>query len=556
MKQKIAVIIVAFLCAILLCTPALAASRVPEMELNVALRPDGSAHITQVWTTDTDEGTEFYLGCRDSGYLTITDFSVSDQNGPYVYVEDWDVDASFEEKANRCGILETDEGVELCWGVSEYGDNRYTIEYVLHDLVGNYSDADGFNHRFVDEMNFFPTDVTLTIRNQDGTPLTDEICDIWAFGFDGQIQFEDGVIRAWSEAPLEGGAHMTVMVALEKGILSPGRVVEDSFESVKERAFEGSDYGDSEDAAWDDEPLTAGDVLLFAAIVLTPVLLILLLVVLLVKVGKARRKKRMERVGYFRDAPNDGDLNVTYQLGRCSGLCEEDALLGAYLMRLISQGCLESTDDSIDAEPVRLRLSHGPQSGNAYDDALYTILEAAAGSDGVLDPNELERYCGQNYIPLSRFMESCERSGKQTLIRSGCLKGAVLDHDKDLTKKGQQELDEIYGLKHFLLDFSLIHERGVKEAVIWQDYMVYALMLGIADKREAQIQELYPDQLPQLNQYRRYVHYTGCYNGVMYGAYSREKLRRAPNRRAGGGGGRVSFGGGGGFSGGGRGGIR
>ena len=60
------------------------------------------------------------------------------------------------------------------------------------------------------------------------------------------------------------------------------------------------------------------------------------------------------------------------------------------------------------------------------------------------------------------------------------------------------------------------------------------LMLGIADKLEAQIQELYPDQLPQLKQYRRYVRYTGCYNGVMYGAYSREKLRRAPNRRSGG----------------------
>ena len=556
MKQKIAVIIAAFLCASLLCTPSLAASRVSEMELDVALRPDGSAHITQVWTTDTDEGTEFYLGCRDSGYLTITDFSVSDQNGSYVYVEGWDVDASFEEKANRCGILETGEGVELCWGISEYGENRYTIEYVLHDLVGSYSDADGFNHRFVDEMNFFPTDVALTIRNQDGTSLTDEICDIWAFGFDGQIRFEDGVIRAWSEEPLERDQHMTVMVSLEKGVLSPRRAVEDSFETVKERALVGSDYGDGEDAEWDDEPLTAGDVLLFAAIILTPVLLILLLVVLLVKVGKARRKKRMEQAGYFRDAPNDGNLNVTYQLGLCSGLCKEDALLGAYLMRLISQGCLESTDNSIDAESVRLRLDHAPQSGNAYEDALYTILEAAAGADGVLDPNELERYCGQNYVPLSHFMESCERSGKQTLIRSGCLKGAVLDHDKDLTKKGQQELDEVYGLKHFLLDFSLIHERGVKEAVIWQDYMVYALMLGIADKLEAQIQELYPDQLPQLNQYRRYVRYTGCYNGVMYGAYSHEKLRRTPNRRAGGGGGRVSFGGGGGFSGGGSGGIR
>lgn len=554
MKKKITAVFATLLCAALLCTPALAASRVPEMELDVALRTDGSAHIIQVWTTDTDEGTEFYLGCRDSGYLTITDFSVSDQNGPYVYVEGWDVDASFEEKANRCGILETDEGVELCWGISEYGENRYTIEYVLHDLVGSYSDADGFNHRFVDQMSFFPTDVTLTIRNQDGTPLTDEICDIWAFGFDGQIQFEDGIIRAWSEEPLERDQHMTVMLSLETGVLSPRSTVEDSFEAVKERALAGSDYGAGEDAEWDDEPLTAGDLLLLAAIILTSVLLILLLVVLIVKVGKARRKKRMEQAGYFRDAPNDGNLNVTYQLGLCSGLCKEGSLLGAYLMRLISQGCLESTDNSMDAESVRLRLNHGPQSGNAYDDVLYTILEAAAGADGVLDPNELEHYCGQNYVPISRFMESCERNGKQTLVKNGCLKGAVLDNDKDLTKKGQQELDEIYGLKHFLLDFSMIHERGVKESVIWQDYMVYALILGIADKLEAQIQELYPAQLPQLNQYRRYVRYSSYYNGVMYSAYSREKLRRTPSHRSGGG--RASFGGGGGFSGGGGGGIR
>lgn len=554
MKKKITAVFATLLCAALLCTPALAAGRVPEMELDVALRTDGSAHIIQVWTTDTDEGTEFYLGCRDSGYLTITDFSVSDQNGPYVYVEGWDVDASFEEKANRCGILETDEGVELCWGISEYGENRYTIEYVLHDLVGSYSDADGFNHRFVDRMSFFPTDVTLTIRNQDGTPLTDEICDIWAFGFDGQIQFEDGIIRAWSEEPLERDQHMTVMLSLETGVLSPRRTVEDSFEAVKERALAGSDYGAGEDAEWDDEPLTAGDLLLLAAIILTSVLLILLLVVLIVKVGKARRKKRMEQAGYFRDAPNDGNLNVTYQLGLCSGLCKEGSLLGAYLMRLISQGCLESTDNSMDAESVRLRLNHGPQSGNAYDDVLYTILEAAAGADGVLDPNELEHYCGQNYVPISRFMESCERNGKQTLVKNGCLKGAVLDNDKDLTKKGQQELDEVYGLKHFLLDFSMIHERGVKESVIWQDYMVYALILGIADKLEAQIQELYPAQLPQLNQYRRYVRYSSYYNGVMYSAYSREKLRRTPSHRSGGG--RASFGGGGGFSGGGGGGIR
>ena len=557
MKKRITVLLTALFCIVLLTPAAFAANRVPEMEIEVALRQDGSAYVTQIWTTNTDDGTEFYLAQNDSGYLSITDFSVSDENGPYTFVEDWDVNASFEEKANKCGIVETDDGVELCWGISEYGENRYAIEYVLHGLVGAYSNADGFNHRFVDEMSFFPTDVVLTICNQDGIPLTDETCDIWGFGFDGQIQFEDGVIRAWSEAPLESGQHMTVMVSLEKGILSPLRTVDDSFEAVKDRAFEGSDYGDDAAEEYvDDEPLTFGDILLFLAILLVPVLLIVLLIVVIVKGSKAKKKKRMEQAGYFRDAPNNGNLNVTYKLGVASSLCEEDALLGAYLMRLISQGCLESIDDFLDAKEVRLRLCHAPQSGNEYEDVLYTILEAAAGTDGVLDPNELERYCGQNYVPVSRFMDSCERNGMQTLIKGGCLKGAVLDNDKDLTKKGQQELDEIFGLKHFLLDFSLIQERGVKETVIWQDYMVYALMLGIADKLEPQIRELYPDQVPQLEQYRRYVHYTGYYNGLMYSAYSREKLRRTPSHRSGGGGGRVSFGGGGGFSGGGGGGIR
>lgn len=551
MIKRITAALTAIFCIVLLSPTVYAANQVSEMEIEVALRSDGSAYITQTWTADTDEGTEFYLARKDSGYLSITDFSVSDKNGAYTFVENWDINASFEEKGGKCGILETDEGVELCWGISEYGENRYVIEYALHGLVGSYSDADGFNHRFVDKMTFFPTNVALTIRNQDGTPLSDDACDIWAFGFDGQIVFEDGVIRAWSEAPLENSQHMTIMVALEKGILSPFRAVDDSFASVKERAFAGSDYGDDEEY----EDLTLDGILFILVMLASPIALIVLLSKWSKKIKQAKMKKRMEQAGYFRDAPNDGNLNVTYRLGLCSSLCEEDALLGAYLMRLISQGCLVSADDSLDAKSVRLRLNHAPKSGNEYEDALYTILETAAGPDGVLQPFELEQFCSRNYVPLFRFMDSCERDGMQTLIKGGCLKGAVLDSTKNLTKTGQQELDEVLGLKHFLLDFSLIRERSVKETVIWQDYMVYALMLGIADKLEDQIRELYPDQIPQLEQYRRYVSYTGYYNGLMYRAYSRERLQRTPSRNSGSGG-HASFGGGGGFSGGGGGGTR
>lgn len=81
--------------------------------------------------------TEFYLACRDNGYLSITEFSVTDENGSYTYTENWDVSASFEEKAGKCGIVETDALIVIC--------------------------------------------------NQDGTPLTDDTCDIGSFGYDGQI---------------------------------------------------------------------------------------------------------------------------------------------------------------------------------------------------------------------------------------------------------------------------------------------------------------------------------------------------------------------------------
>lgn len=546
MKRNVFAFLTACLCAAVCCLPAAAENRVPEIAIDVALGRDGSAAVTQVWTADTDEGTEFYLACRDSGYLTITDFSVSDESGPYTLLEDWDLDASFEEKAGKCGVHETEDGVELCWGIGEYGSHKYTISYVLHDLVGACSDADGFNHRFVDDMSAFPTNVELTIRRQDGVPLTDEDCDIWAFGYDGQIRFENGVIRAWSEYALDHGEHMTVMVSLKKGVLSPRRSVDGSFEEVKERAFEGSDY--KKDGGF-------GDLLLGIAIIVLIGGFIALGAIIGSKRRKAKLSKRMKQIEYFRDAPNNGNLNITHRLGAACELCREDALLGTYLLRLVSDGALEPEETAGRSAQVDLRLVRPPRNGSAYDGAFYTILEAAAGDDGVLQAKELERFCDQNAKPLAGFVDSCQKDADRTMIRSGCYRGAVCEGVKSLTPAGQRQLDEILGLKRFLLDFSLIHERGVKETVIWQDYLIYAHLLGIADKVAPQIRKLYPDALPQVERFQRCIGYAGYYNGYLYSACTRE-LQRQQTVRSGGGGGRASFGGGGGFSGGGGGGTR
>lgn len=547
MKKTVAAFLLTFFCAAFCCLPAAAKNRVSDMEIDVALRRDGSAAVTQIWTADTDEGSEFYLACRDSGYLNITDFSVSDGDGAYTFSEDWDVDASFEEKAGKCGIVETEDGVELCWGISEYGPRQYTITYVLHDLVGAYDDADGFNHRFVDEMGTFPTDVSLTIRCQDGTPLTEENCGIWAFGYDGTIWFEDGVIRARSESALESDQNMTVMVSMEKDILAPLRQADGSFDEVKEQAFEGSDYDEEEGGFLE---------LLIGLVVMGFIVVIVALGMAAAARGrKAKLERRTKQIAYFRDTPNNGRMNMTHRLGTACGLCKEGSLLGAYLLRLINDGALEPEETAARSSQVNLRLTRPPGSGNPYDDAFYTILEEAAGADRVLQAKELEQFCNRNAKPLTRFVDSCQKEADKAMIQEGCLKGAVCEGTKSLTPKGEQQLDEILGLKRFLLDFSLIHERGVKETVIWQDYLIYAYLLGIADRVVPQIRKLYPDALPQVDRFERCIGYTGYYSGYMYAACERER-RQQQSIRSSGGGGRASFGGGGGFSGGGGGGTR
>lgn len=551
MRKNITALLTAVFCVFLLSPAVSAANRVPEMEIEVALRPDGSAYVTQTWTTKTDEGTEFYLARNDSGYLSITDFSVSDKDGRYTFVENWDVSASFEEKANKCGIVSTKDGVELCWGISEYGENRYAIEYVVHGLVGGYSDTDGFNHRFIDEMSVFPTDVVLTICNQDGTPLTDEDCDIWGFGFDGQVQFENGVIRAWSESPLKSGHHVTLMLSMKKGLLAPERTADGSFEEVKARAMEGSDY-DYDDPFEEDVELTLDDYLFALAFFGGGAWAVIGFFKRLFGAGKRKAAKRLKQVDYFRDVPNDGNLNVTYHLGLSDHVCEEDTLMGAYLLRLIADGALEPVSESADDKKVSLRLARPPRTGDAFDDALYTVLEAAAGADDTLQPKELQYYYMQNRRPVVAFMDSCQLDAVGTMRKAGWLKGIECRGRRDLTEQGLAQLGQIWGLKRFLLDFSLIHERGVQETVIWQDYMVYAMLLGIADKVAPQIKKLYPDALPEIECYERNIMYAASYNRALTFAY----ITRVQHKRSSGSGGRASFGGGGGFSGGGGGGTR
>lgn len=62
-----------------------------------------------------------------------------------------------------------------------------------------------------------------------------------------------------------------------------------------------------------------------------------------------------------------------------------------------------------------------------------------------------------------------------------------------LTQKGEDEKEQWQGLKRYMEEFSLLKEKEVPHLVLWEKYLVFATVYGIADKVIKQLKIVYPE---------------------------------------------------------------
>src|SRR5699024_7202346 len=97
------------------------------------------------------------------------------------------------EKAYRYGVIDVDDGYELAWGISDYGQQEYNITYKLSNLVRGLEDGQALFWNF-DTFLSLPTDrMTLEIRAP--FPLDEEVLSYYGFGFEGPMEIENGRIQ-------------------------------------------------------------------------------------------------------------------------------------------------------------------------------------------------------------------------------------------------------------------------------------------------------------------------------------------------------------------------
>lgn len=78
---------------------------------------------------------------------------------------------------------------------------------------------------------------------------------------------------------------------------------------------------------------------------------------------------------------------------------------------------------------------------------------------------------------------------------------------KGLTQKGVEEKEKFKGLQKFIRDFSLLDEKELPDLILWEKYLVFATVFGIADKVIKQLKISYP----QLNDTAMTGSYTYLY---------------------------------------------
>ena len=94
---------------------------------------------------------------------------------------------------------------------------------------------------------------------------------------------------------------------------------------------------------------------------------------------------------------------------------------------------------------------------------------------------------------LNKTTEELENKNLITVVKS---KDYILFKTQEkitLSNDLFNEYQNLIGLKNFLLNYSNIEEKMNIEVQIWENYLIFANLLGIADKVKKQFKKIYPD---------------------------------------------------------------
>jgi len=464
-----------------------------RVDMNIELLEDGSANVTEIWDVEADSGTEWYKQVLNLREAQLSDFVVK-MDGNLLTYKEWNVDESLEEKGGYYGINYVNDGLELCFGKYDYGRHIFTLNYRLSNFIFNVEDSQVLYWTLFPKL--VADNFSVIISGYYSFPDT---LEVWGYGNKGYTYVENGLIKMSNEGTMDGD-YVVLLVKFPLNTFDTFVKYDDysNFESVLMAADEGTykyDYYNEED----DFPV--GIVLGIQALLVGIISFFSIKSIYDNGYGYLGNKKIDKKdVPMFRDIPCNKDIyyaNVLIKLNKFG--YKDTNILGAIILKWIKNNkiCFRNKKEGIfNKETSVIDLTMNPEFENEIEDKLFKMMYEAS-KDGILETKEFEKWCEKNYSEFLALFKKIEGNLINSLKKDTRIYHRVTKKDCKyryvMDDKIYNDSIQLYGLKKYLVEFSKIDTKEVMEVKLWDEYLMFAYLFGIADKVAKQLKNMYPE---------------------------------------------------------------
>ena len=568
-----------------ICFPLIAkANSIEKIDMDIYIDKSGTAHVTEVWSANLNEGTEGYKPYYNLGNAKITNFKVSEDDREYSFINWRNTRNSFSNKAYKNGINYVKNGLELCWGISKYGYHDYKLTYDIEGFVAKLKDADMVYWQLIPyELSQKPGSVYIKIYSDN--KYSNKL-PVWGYGkYGAPTRVYNGYVEMSAKDGLNSDEYMTILIKFDKGTFNTYNSLDNNFKHYLKMANNGAKGYKNEnskgflDTIWyyfddlkDTFMLVLGTILL----------------VIVSGLPETRLKVIDERLYFGKDGktfkgniPNVREIPFNGDIYRACWIAAHydinnkiSDFFGAILLKLILENKIKIVNKVVAGkfktkEESVFDLSAKPAFNDELEQEFFNLLYEAS-EDGILKLKEFKAWCKDYYDDIIKWFNKVIRREKMKLISEGKIK----TYEKRTTDSFfsyyvaepslKDDAIKLKGFKKFLENFSTMNDKETIEVNIWEYYLVFAQMLGIANKVAKQFKNMHPNMISS-DLYKQMFGATKDIDKLSHSSFKITNIRKSysvisdilfddNNNYSSGGGGFSSGGGGGGSFGGGGGG--
>lgn len=492
-------------------------TEIDRMIIDVYLDRQGNAYVKETWNMYVDEGSEIYKVLDHMEESYVKNLSVTDDKGyVYQYNDDWDIDLDKEEKDGKCGIIKDGDRYEICFGIGDYGQRTYSFEYQITHFIKQYDQVQGLNYAFFSDMDLNINYAKVTLSNEEA--FNEENSQIWAFGYQGKVYYQDGCVVLESDGSIAQDGQMQLLMKINDGMFQGAFKQQGDFQKILERALKNSEYDEQSYDQGDYYKAYEYDDSVNGYLIGGVAMIILLSSGLTISYGvksSSMKKKRYEddeELDLLSVQPSSlipcfGDLFEIYFLAKEAHLIDEEnkgGLISALLLKWIKEGTLtfERRENKgffkWNNEKYEIDFHSTMMSSNELEVRLYHFMKEASGKNMILEDHEFEMWCSSHYEQLQQWFQDVETSIKNKYYKEGLIREEEVTDRwliQTLHRKREvwshiikDQIRSVVALQLFLK--TCFDELDEKQ---WEDYYIYVSLLDTCDElKETVNMDIYP----------------------------------------------------------------